>query len=132
MRVETITARDRLRFYCLLGVAHSPARQITAILQGIEVILRDQPMVANDSISVRLVAVTDSAMNLEIVAMIQTSDYARFMEVRQSLLLGVVEVVDKSGSALAHPVSSIRLTEAEAAPVAAPSAPPPASGPRNA
>ena len=115
MRVETITARDRLRFYCMLGVAHSPAPQIAAILHGIELILRDHPLVSNESISVRLVALTDSAMNLEIVAMVETSDYARFMEVRQGLLLGIVEVVDRSGSSLAHPVSSIRLTEAEQA-----------------
>ncbi|MES1178429.1 MAG: mechanosensitive ion channel family protein [Myxococcales bacterium] len=129
MRVETITARDRLRFYCVLGVAHSPAKQITAILQGVERILRDHPLVANDSISVRLIALTDSAMNLEIVAMVETSDYARFLEVRQSLLLGIVEVVDKSGSSLAHPVSSIRLTEADQAQLTPPP-PPPASGPR--
>jgi MscS family membrane protein len=127
MRVETITARDRLRFYCVLGVAHSPAKQITAILQGVERILQDNPLVANDSISVRLIALTDSAMNLEIVAMVETSDYARFLEVRQGLLLGIVETVDKSGSSLAHPVSSIRLTEADQAQLA----PRPASDPRS-
>lgn len=126
MRVETITARDRLRFYCVLGVAHSPAKQITAILHGVETILRDSPMVANDSISVRLIALTDSAMNLEVVAMVQTSEWARFLEVRQGLLLGIVEVVDKSGTSLAHPVSSIRLTEADQAHLE----PPPASAPR--
>jgi MscS family membrane protein len=128
MRVETITARDRLRFYCVLGVAHSPAKQITAILHGVELILRESAMVANDSISVRLIALTDSAMNLEIIAMVETSDYARFLEVRQGLLLGIVEVVDKSGSSLAHPVSSIRLTEADQAQL---TPPPPASRPRS-
>jgi MscS family membrane protein len=129
MRVETITARDRLRFYCVLGVTHSPAKQIKAILQGVESMLRDSPMVANDSISVRLIALTDSAMNLEIIAMVETSDWARFLEVRQGLLLGIVEVVDQSGSSLAHPVSSIRLTEADQAQLTPPP-PPPASGPR--
>ena len=127
MRVETITARDRLRFYCVLGVAHSPAKQITAVLQGVEGILRDSPMVANDSISVRLIALTDSAMNLEIIAMVETSDYARFLEVRQGLLLGIVEVVDQSGTSLAHPVSSIRLTEADQAQLMQP----PVSDPRS-
>ena len=132
MRVETITARDRLRFYCVLGVAHAPAKQIIGILHGIEVILRDQPLVANDSISVRLIALTDSAMNLEIVGMVDTSDYARFMEVRQALLLDIVAIVDKSGNSLAHPMSNIRFTGADQAPLTpAPASPePPASGPR--
>ena len=120
MRVETITARDRLRFYCVVGVAHSPATQITAILQGIESLLRSDPLALGDSVSVRLIAITDSAMNLEIAAMLNTADYAKFLEARQGLLLGIVDVIDKSGSSLAHPVSSIKLSEADAAQVLQP------------
>lgn len=125
MRVETITARDRMRFYCVLGVTHSPTKQITQILTGIERLLRESSLVAQDSISVRLIGLTDSAMNLEIVAMLETSDNAKFLEVRQGLLLGIIEVVDEAGSSLAHPVSNIRLTEADHAQLAE-SAPPPA------
>ncbi|HEX2673786.1 MAG TPA: mechanosensitive ion channel family protein [Polyangiaceae bacterium] len=128
MRVETITARDRMRFYCVLGVTHSPAKQITRILNGIERVLRDSSLVAEDSISVRLISLTDSAMNLEIIAMLETSDNAKFLEARQGLLLGIIEVVDDAGSSLAHPVSSIRLSDAnqaqllEPAPAATPDA----------
>jgi MscS family membrane protein len=111
MRVETITARDRMRFYCVLGVTHSPAKQITQILQGIERVLKSNALVGGASVSVRLIGVTDSAMNLEIVAMLETSDNAKFLEVRQGLLLGIIEVVDEAGSSLAHPVSSIRLND---------------------
>ena len=121
MRVETITARDQMRFYCLLGVAHSPAKQIGQILQGIEELLRADALVAQNSISVRLVGLTDSAMNLEIAAMLQTAENAAFLEVRQSLLLGIVGVVDGAGSALAHPVSSIRLTDSAQAQLLEPS-----------
>ena len=128
MRVETITARDRMRFYCVLGVAHSPAKQISQILQGVESLLRESSLVVGDSISVRLIGLTDSAMNLEIVAMLETSDNAKFLEVRQGLLLGIIEVVDNAGGALAHPVSSVWLSESlraqspEPAPTAGPKA----------
>jgi len=111
MRVETITARDRMRFYCILGVTHSPAEQIRQILRGVENVLQESALVVKDSLSVRLIGLTDSAMNLEIIAMLETSDNAKFLEVRQGLLLGIVEVVDKAGSSLAHPVSSIRLSD---------------------
>ena len=115
MRVETITARDRMRFYCVVGVAHSPADQIKKILRGVDNLLTSDPVTLQGSVSVRLIALTDSAMNIEITAMLDTSDNGKFMEVRQGLLLGIVDIVDKSGSSLAHPVSSIRLTEADAA-----------------
>ncbi|HET7542762.1 MAG TPA: mechanosensitive ion channel domain-containing protein [Polyangiaceae bacterium] len=111
MRVETLTARDRMRFYCVLGVTHSPAPQITRILQGIERVLGSHTLVVSGSISVRLIGVTDSAMNLEIVAMLETSENAKFLEVRQGLLLGIIEIVDEAGSSLAHPVSTIRLND---------------------
>jgi len=130
MRVETITARDRMRFYCVLGVMHSPAEQIRQILQGIEGLLRENSLVVDDSISVRLIGLTDSAMNLEIIAMVETSDNARFLEVRQGLLLGIIEVVDRAGSALAHPVSSIRLSDVSPAQLQSSAAAPPASPPK--
>src|SRR6478736_4109384 len=125
MRVETISARDCMRFYCVLGVTHSPAKQIAQILSGIERVLRGSALVAKDSISVRLVSLTDSAMNLEIVAMLANSDNAKFLETRQGLLLGIIEVVDDAGSSLAHPVSTIRLNDSDQA-QGAESAPPPA------
>jgi len=111
MRVETITARDRMRFYCVLGITHSPAKRVSQILQGIQSLLQQSALVAKDSISVRLIGLTDSAMNLEIIAMLETSENAKFLEVRQGLLLGIVEVVDDAGSQLAHPVSNIRLSD---------------------
>lgn len=125
MRVETITARDRLRFYCVLGVTHSPAKQISQILQGIEGLLRSDPLVADDSISVRLIGLTDSAMNLEIVGMLETADWSKFLEARQGLLLGIIEVVENAGSSLAHPVSNIRLSDAAQAQLLEPAAPTP-------
>jgi len=132
MRVETITARDRMRFYCVLGVAHSPAKQISQILLGIESLLRATSLVVSDTISVRLIGLTDSAMNLEIIALLETSQWPKFLEARQGLLLGIIEVVDNAGSALAHPVSSIRISDSstvqslEAAPPS-PASPPNAS-----
>jgi len=130
MRVETISARDRLRFFCLLGVAHSPAQQISQILHGIESLLRATSLVVEDSISVRLVGLTDSAMNVEIAAMLDTAEYGTFLEVRQGLLLGFVEVIDNAGSALAHPVSNIRLTEPSRAQLPEPASPGPAPAPK--
>jgi MscS family membrane protein len=111
MRIETVSARDRIRFYALVGVVHSAAAQVTEILRGIERLLHTEPKIANDSISVRLVALTDSALNLEIAAMCETTDYDKFLDVRQALLLGIVQVVEKSGGALAHPVRSIEIAQ---------------------
>ena len=95
----------------MLGIAHSPAQHIIQILEGIRSLLDEHPSTVKSSISVRLVAITDSAMNLEVAALMNTSDYDRFLELRQGLLLAIVQVVDEAGTSLAHPVSSIRVTD---------------------
>ncbi|MEP7052651.1 MAG: mechanosensitive ion channel family protein [Pseudomonadota bacterium] len=109
MRVETISARDQIRFYCLFGVVHSAASQMTKLLRGIEDALRDAPYAVKDSISVRFVGLSDSALNIEVSAMLATTNYAQFMDVRQSLLLSMLAVIDDAGSALSNPVRSIEL-----------------------
>ncbi len=116
MRIETVSARDRMRFYLVLGIAQASAAQLNVILKGIEGLLLENEVVSNDTISVRLIGVTDWALNVEILGMLETIDNARFLNVRQDLLLGILQVVRDAGASLAHPVSSIRLTEVEQAP----------------
>jgi len=93
----------------LVGVTHGALSQLTKILADIENLLRDSQMIAKKTISVRLVAVTDSALNLEITALYETTDYDKFMEIRQGLLMAIVEVIERSGSALAHPMRSVEI-----------------------
>ncbi len=109
MRIETVSARDGIRFYSLVGVMHGALSQLTKILADIENLLRDSQMIAKKTISVRLVAVTDSALNLEITALYETTDYDKFMEIRQGLLMAIVEIIERSGSALAHPMRSVEI-----------------------
>jgi MscS family membrane protein len=111
MRVETISARDQIRFYCGFGVVHSAASQMPKLLRGIEEALEQAVPVVKGSSSVRFVGLSDSALNIEVSAMLATTDYAEFMDVRQRLLLRILAVLDELGSALANPVRSIELGE---------------------
>ena len=97
MRVETINRQDRLRLYCLLGLAHGPSKQLTRVLSDIERLLREEPLVAQDTVSVRFVALTDAAMNIEIGAMLDTIDGGKFADARQKFLLGVLQAIKQSG-----------------------------------
>lgn len=111
MRIETLSARDRLRLYFVIGLAHTDGATLSKIVHGIEALLRASALLVPDSASVRLIALTDSAMNIEVAAMLQTTDNAVFLAARQGFLLDIVELVEREEAALAHPVSSIQLTE---------------------
>ena len=117
MRVETINRQDRLRFYSMVGIAHSASQQLTQILSGIEALLRAEPLAVQDTVSVRFVALTDSAMNVEVSAMLDTIDGNRFADARQRFLFGIVRVVEEAGAALAHPTRSVQVVESGPMPV---------------
>ncbi|MEO7035695.1 MAG: mechanosensitive ion channel family protein [Polyangiaceae bacterium] len=107
MRVETISARDQIRFYCMFGVPHSAASQMQALVSGIENALREAPKAVNETIRVRFVGLTDSALNIEVSAMLATTNYAQFVDVRQALLLSILSVLENAGSALANPLGDL-------------------------
>jgi MscS family membrane protein len=109
MRIETVSARDRIRFYSLVGLVHAAAPHMNEIVAGMESLLRAEPTIVGGSVSVRFVAITDSALNVEITALCETTDYNQFLDLRQGLLLGIVQVVEKSGGGLAHAVRSLEI-----------------------
>ena len=111
MRVETISARRQIRFYCLLGLAHSSSEHMTQTLTSIESVLRAAPETVKDGLSVRFVGLTDSAMNVEVAVMIATGDFTKFSEIRQNLLLQIVRAVEQAEGALAHPTHSVELID---------------------
>jgi MscS family membrane protein len=111
MRVETISARRQIRFYCVLGLAYSTSQHMTRLLSGIESAVRAAPETVKEGLSVRFIGLTDSAMNVEVAVMIATSDFSKFSEIRQSLLLQMVEAVERAGGALARPVRRVELVD---------------------
>ena len=120
MRIETVSAREQIRFYALIGVAHSGADTIAQIVAGIEELLRKNEWIAKDSVSARLVGVTDSALSIEIAALCATANFSQFQDVRQVILLGIVRVVEENGARLAHPTRDVELVDANAVPALAP------------
>jgi hypothetical protein len=62
---------------------------------------------------VHFVALTDAAMNLEITAMLDTTDGNAFLAARPKLLLGVVGVIEGAGSALAYPLCTTTVLNAD-------------------
>jgi len=112
MRIETVSARERIRFYSVVGVTHASAESVARIVGGIEELLRSNEWVAQETVNARLVAITDSALNLEISALCQTADYTQFQDVRQVILLGIVRVIEQHGAKLAHPMREIEIVGA--------------------
>uniref|UniRef100_UPI001F567DF0 mechanosensitive ion channel family protein n=1 Tax=Anaeromyxobacter terrae TaxID=2925406 RepID=UPI001F567DF0 len=110
LRTETFAPRDRIRLLANLGLVYSTtAAQLREVLAGIEGLLRAHPKIWPDAVSVRFTALAESGLNVEVVAWFQTADFGEFTTIRQELLLGFMEVVERAGTSFAFPTRTLHL-----------------------
>ena len=124
LRLETFAARDRFLFSTRVPLVHgSPSAQVREVIAGIEALLDRQPSLFSPSRVVRLSALTPSSIELEVVAAFATPDFDGFRDVRQEVLLGILEVIERTGAQLAYPTQTVLLeADVAGAPSAAPTA----------
>jgi MscS family membrane protein len=54
-----------------------------------------------------VVAFTDSAIRINVMAWFLTADYAEFLEIRHAMLLGFMRIIEQKGSSFAFPSRTI-------------------------
>jgi MscS family membrane protein len=112
MRLESFTARDRMRLACIVGLVYeTTAEQMRAVLEGLERVLRDHPLIWPDTVVVRFKEFGDSSLNIEVMAWFQTPVWSEFQLIRQEVLLGFMDVVEKAGSSFAFPTRTLHLVQ---------------------
>jgi MscS family membrane protein len=110
MRIESLAARDRLRLKCTVGLVYSTtSKQIRQVLDGMEAVLRAHPKIWPDEVTVRFSELADSSLNIEVWAWFQVQRRVEFQLIRQEILLGFMEVVEKAGTNFAFPTRTVVL-----------------------
>ena len=109
-RIESYTARDRIRFATILGLVHGTTEaQVREVLDGFSRVLREQPKLFPEGVSVLLRGLGSTALEVEVTAWFQTEDYGEFQAIRQEILLRFLGVVEKAGTTLAFPTQTVHL-----------------------
>jgi MscS family membrane protein len=112
MRLESYTARDRLRLACVLGVVYDTnAAQMRQILEGLERVLQEHPKIWPDAVVVRFKEFGPSSLDIEVMAWFLTTDWGEFTLIRQQLLLSFMDVVEKAGSSFAFPTRTVHMVQ---------------------
>jgi MscS family membrane protein len=110
MRLESFTVRDRMRLFTKIRLAYGTTeRQMRAVLDGIERVLREHPRLWPDSLTVRLVELGESTLGIDVMAWFQTSDWDEFQLIRQEVLLQFMGVIEAAGTSFAVPARTILL-----------------------
>jgi MscS family membrane protein len=110
MRLESFTARDRMRLACTIGLVYGTrATQMREVLEGLEGALRAHPRIWPDAIVVRFKEIAASSLDIEVMAWFETEEWSEFQLIRQEVLLQFMEVVERAGTSLAFPTRTVHL-----------------------
>ncbi len=98
-RVESFSARDRIRFIGTIGLVRTtrPAA-LKRILAGAERVLREHAKVWPDGIVARLAEIKEASLIVELTCWFQTSDFGEFQTIRQEALLAVMSIIEDAGT----------------------------------
>jgi len=81
------------------------------VRSGIEAALRAHPKLWPDGLSVRLKEIGPQSLVLEINSYFATTDWDELTLIREEMLLDFMSVIERAGSALALPTSTVHLID---------------------
>lgn len=106
-RSENFGQRDRIRFRAVVGVEYgTTAAQLRAIRDGIEAVLRAHPKTWPDRVQVALANFGAYSLDIELFCWIDTTAVDEFRQVRQELMLQIMDVVERNGASFAFPTQT--------------------------
>jgi MscS family membrane protein len=109
-RIESYTARDRIRLACTIGLEYrTTGAQLREILGSLEGILRRHPKIWPEAVVVRFSQFGESSLDIEVMAWFETRDWGEFQGIRQDVLVEFMEAIERAGSGIAFPTRTINL-----------------------
>jgi MscS family membrane protein len=113
-RLESYEARDRMRLKMTLAIRYGTTRaQMQSVLDGLERVLREHPQIWPDVVNVKLKALGESSLEIDVAAWFMVPTWAEFQQCRQDVLLRFMEVVEGADTAFAFPTRTVHLAHSE-------------------
>jgi MscS family membrane protein len=108
MRIESFASRDRIKLGTVLALDRTTTRasQVRAVVEGARALLKAHPKIWPD-LSVAMVKIGDASFDVEVLAWFQTTSWDEFLRLREETLLGLLDVVERSGARLCTPLAPL-------------------------
>ena len=107
-KIENYALRDRFLYNPIFTLRYeSTPDQIRYLLVELRAILFAHPMVLPDPARVRFVELGSDSINISIFAYLDVKTFDDYLEVKEDLLLRMMDVVDESGTGFAFPSQTL-------------------------
>jgi len=111
MNVENLTMRDKMLFRAVLGLrSETSADQLRLVLAEIRRLLYSHPAVEGDTARIRFIGFGESSLDMELYCYVLTQQIPDFNAVREDILLRIMDIVQKTGTAMASPSRIIQVS----------------------
>lgn len=129
--LENPSRMTNRRIYETIGIRYDDADKMAAIIAAVKKMLREHPDIDPAKIMiVNFNKFAPSSLDFFVYTFTRTSDWVRFHEVKQDVMLRIIDIIAQHGAQCAFPTSTIHLAGAdEAAEPALAAEPAPAPAP---
>ncbi len=111
-QIENYSRRDRFLFNPTIGLTYdTDAALMRRVLDAIRTVLEDDEHIADNS-RVRFTEFNAHSLDIEIFAYIQTFDFGLSLEMREQVLLKIMDTVAELGASIAFPTQTLLLKRA--------------------
>ncbi len=104
LQLENLAERDRVLLRETLRLRYETTRnQLQSVMSELESMLRAHEQIAEERLRVRFMGFGEYFLEIELYAYAMTEEWAEFLEIREDILLKVMDIIERSGTRLALP-----------------------------
>lgn len=110
--VENPSRMTNRRISETIGIRHADVSQMSAVVADIRSMLENHEDVASDqTLIVNFLTFSPSSLDIMVYAFTKTTQWVRYHEVKQDVLLKISDVITGHGGVVAFPTQTLHLTE---------------------
>jgi MscS family membrane protein len=104
LQLENLAERDRVLLRENVRLRYETTRdQLEGVMSGLSLMLKEHERIAEERLRVRLIGFGEYFLEIELYAYAMTDAWPEFLEIREDVLLRVMEIVEGAGTRLALP-----------------------------
>ncbi|MBV1914220.1 MAG: mechanosensitive ion channel family protein [Pseudomonadales bacterium] len=108
--LENPSRMTNRRIYETIGLRYQDARQLNVIVEQVKTMLQQHPEIDNNNtLIVNFNKFSDSSVDFFIYTFTKTTNWVRFHEIKQDVLLKVLEVVHNNDADVAFPTTTLDI-----------------------
>lgn len=110
--VENPSRMLNRRIYETIGIRYEDAHLMAAIVADVRAMLEQHPEIdANQTLIVNFNSFAPSSLDFFVYSFTRTTEWVRYHEIKQDVLLKILQVVEGHGASCAFPTSTLHIAE---------------------